>query len=88
MTKDLTKTLTLRIGGQSEKEIIIVMKAPNNRLSYNLTSFINIRMANIRRSNSMQIENNNENIEVEKRLKKRGSEMGDIDIETVINEKI
>jgi len=51
-----------------------------------LASFLAIKIASpLRRSNSQRTED--EKIEIEKRLKKRGSEIGDIDIETIINEK-
>ena len=49
INKELVKHMTLRFGPKVEKEFIIVLKAPQNRLCYNLASFINIKMVNIRR---------------------------------------
>jgi hypothetical protein len=57
------------------------MKAPTNRLVYNLASFLKIKMSSTRRSNSMQI---TDKVDIEKRLRKRGSDLSDIDIETII----
>lgn len=49
INKELVKHMTLRFGPKVEKEFVIVMKAPNNRVSYNLASFITIKLANLRR---------------------------------------
>lgn len=46
ISKELVKSITLRLGAMSEKEFIIVLKAPNNRQSYNLASFLTLKMAN------------------------------------------
>ena len=61
------------------------MKSPSNKITFNMASFITIKMANLRRSSSMQ--RTDEEVEIEKRLTKRGSEISDIDIETIINDK-
>ena len=45
ISKDLVKTLTIRISPQAEKEFIVVLKAPSNRLKYNLASFLVIKHA-------------------------------------------
>jgi hypothetical protein len=77
INKDLVKSLTIRISPNCEKEFIIVLKAPNNKVKYNLASFVVIKHAqNLRRTSSQSV--NNENFEVEKRLRKNGSELGDI----------
>jgi hypothetical protein len=41
-TKDLVKSLSYKLAPTSEQEFIIVMKAPNDRPFYNLTSFLSI----------------------------------------------
>jgi hypothetical protein len=46
ISKDLVKTLTLRIAADCEKDFIMVMKSPDNRVQMNLTSFLTIRLAN------------------------------------------
>ena len=45
ISKDLVKSLTIRISPNAEKEFIIVLKAPHNRLRYNLASFLIIKHA-------------------------------------------
>ncbi|CDW87069.1 UNKNOWN [Stylonychia lemnae] len=80
INKDLVKSLTIRISPNCEKEFIIVLKAPNNKVKYNLASFIVIKQAqNLRRTSSISLQN--ENFEVEKRLRKNGSDLSDISIE-------
>lgn len=55
------------------------MKAPSNRVKYNLASFITLKSANnVRRMHSST---NQDGYEIEKRLTKKGSNIGDIDIE-------
>jgi len=49
INKELVKHLTLRFAPQTDKEFIIVLKAPNNRLISNLVSFINIKLVTVRR---------------------------------------
>lgn len=86
ISKDLVKSLTFRISPSSEKEFIIVLKAPQNRLKYNLASFLLIRHPenNLRRHHS---HNSNEtDLSVEKRLKPNASSgsnygLSDIQIE-------
>lgn len=63
------------------------MKSPSNKLQYDLASFLSIKMASTARRSNSQNAGNEDQVEVEKRLKKRGSELSDIDIETVVNEK-
>lgn len=50
INKELVKHMTLRFGPKVEKEFIIVLKAPTNRIECSLTSFVTIKMANIRRT--------------------------------------
>ncbi len=67
----------MRLPPNAEKEFIIVMKAPNNRVKYNMASYLYIKSAsNSRRQNSMS-----DKYEIEKHLKKRGNDLSDIDIE-------
>lgn len=78
ISKDLVKSLTFRISPQSEKEFIIVLKAPHNRLRYNLACFLVIRhpQNNLRRHHSSN--SNSSEFETEKRLKQRsGSQVSD-----------
>lgn len=44
ISKELQKTLTLKIGPQMSQEFIIVIKAPKNRLTSKIVSFIDIQM--------------------------------------------
>ena len=44
ISKDLVKSMTFRIAPACEKEFIIVMKAPIDRLQYNLTSFLKLSL--------------------------------------------
>jgi hypothetical protein len=44
-TKELVKKLVVKLTPGSEKELIIVMKAPNDRPQYNLASFLSLRPA-------------------------------------------
>lgn len=46
ISKDLEKSITIRMSALSEREFIIVMKAPNDRVTFNLASFLTIRLAN------------------------------------------
>lgn len=72
--------MTVRLPPNGEKEFIIVMKAPSNRVKYNMASFLFLKSANhVRRMNSSSTAT--EQFEVEKRLMKRGSDLSDIDIE-------
>lgn len=48
ITKDLVKRLTIRLNSMAEKEFIIVMKAPSDRVQYSLTSFLSIKLAETR----------------------------------------
>lgn len=50
INKELVKTMTLRFGPKVEKEFIIVLKAPSNKFQMKLASFINIKMAQLRRT--------------------------------------
>lgn len=81
VSKDLVKSLTLRMSPYCEKEFIIVMKAPNDRIQFSLASFISIRLANARRfSSSLAL--------IEKRLLEKGGEdLDDIDFETIKRER-
>lgn len=45
VSKDLCKSITLRMSPHAEKEFIIVLKAPSNRQKFNLASFLTITMA-------------------------------------------
>ena len=49
INKELVKQMTLRFGPQVEKEFIIVLKSPNNRMAYNITSFVTLKLVNLRR---------------------------------------
>ena len=65
----------------AEKEFIIVLKAPTNKIKYNLASYLVLKSANgIRRLHSSN------KIE-EKRIKKAGNDLEDIEIEFVILKK-
>lgn len=54
INKDLVKHITLRFGPKAEKEFIIVIRAPNNKMTYNIASFINIKLMNLRRQTPSQ----------------------------------
>jgi hypothetical protein len=43
-SKQLHKSLTLKMGPQSEQEFIIVLKVPQRKQSYNFVSFIDVRL--------------------------------------------
>ena len=77
ISKDLVKSLTIRLAANAEKEFIIVLKAPNNRIKYNLASHLIIRSAN----NLRRMHSSNTSYEVEKRLSKQGTDISDISIE-------
>jgi hypothetical protein len=49
INKELVKSMTLRFGPKVEKEFIIVMKSPPNKKSFNIASFVTIKLANLRR---------------------------------------
>jgi hypothetical protein len=49
INKELVKSMTLRFGPQVEKEFIIVLKSPNNRMAFNIASFITLKLVNLRR---------------------------------------
>ena len=67
ISKDLAKKLTVRLSPNAEKEFIIVMKAPSNRVKYNMASYLYIKSAaHSRRQNST-----GDHFELEKHLKKR-----------------
>lgn len=74
ISKDLVKSITIRMPPSAEKEFIIVLKAPTNRLRYNLASYLILKSGNRRLNSSSKYE--------EKRLKKTGNELEDIEIET------
>ena len=44
ITKDLVKSITIKMSPKCEKEFIIVMKAPNDRQQYSLASFLTLRL--------------------------------------------
>ena len=44
VSKELQKSITLKIGPQMSQEFIIVVKAPKNRLQSKVVSFIDIQM--------------------------------------------
>lgn len=44
VSKELVKTLVVRLSPGSEKEFIVVLKAPSNKPQFNLISFINFRL--------------------------------------------
>jgi hypothetical protein len=44
VSKDLKKSVTIRMSPMCEKEMIIVMKAPLDRMASNLATFLNIRL--------------------------------------------
>ena len=44
VSKELQKTITLKIGPQMSQEFIIVVKAPKNRLQSRIVSFIDIQL--------------------------------------------
>jgi SpoVK/Ycf46/Vps4 family AAA+-type ATPase len=78
--------MTLRFGPKIEKEFIIVLKAPTGKLSCNLTSFINIKMANLRRNNSTAMDEDKFQ-EVQKHIKQRSCS-SQMDFESMIEEKV
>lgn len=44
ISKDLKKSVTFRMSPMCEKEMIIVMKAPINRMASNMATFISVRL--------------------------------------------
>ena len=72
------KNIRLRIGSLCEKEFIIVMKAPSDRVLFSLTSFLTIRLSQTRIQSRLAIE---------KTLKKQGEEFEDIDFDTHVCER-
>ena len=73
VTKDLVKSLVIRMSPGCEKEFIIVMKAPNDRPQYNLASFLTLRLTNDTRKRKSHLE---------KRLKS-AEELEDIDMDVL-----
>lgn len=73
VTKDLVKSIVIRMSPGCEKEFIIVMKAPNDRPQYNLTSFLSLKMAEGDRKRKSHLE---------KRLR-AADELEDIDMEVI-----
>jgi uncharacterized DUF497 family protein len=73
VTKDLVKSLVIRMSPGCEKEFIIVMKAPNDRPQYNMASFLTLRLTNDTRKRKSHLE---------KRLKS-AEELEDIDMDVL-----
>ena len=44
ISKELVKSLTIRLSAKAEKEFIIVLKAPVNQYQQNLVSFLTFKM--------------------------------------------
>lgn len=68
INKDLVKHLTLRFNPHAQKEFIIVLKAPTNKISYDIASVINIRFANLRRQTSLGTGGKDSDTEVQKHI--------------------
>ncbi len=60
VSKELCKSITLRMSPSAEKEFIIVLKAPTGRQQYSMVSFLTIQLA----------QRKSKNEEIEKHLKK------------------
>ena len=74
-TKDLVKSLTYMIPADTEKEFIIVLKAPLDKAQFNLATFLILRLPSQDRVRDYH---------VEKQLKP-ALELEDIEIETSIS---
>jgi hypothetical protein len=88
ISKELVKSLTIRLQAKTEKELIVVLKAPTNHFHFNLVSFVTLRLPQNRQnalrrnqSNNISDPNNESGLITEKHLKKRGSEISEIEIE-------
>lgn len=82
ITKDLVKSLTMRVGPMSEKEFIIVMKAPNDRVAFNMTAFLNLRLVSLREYNKRmekKLRNNGQHDDIED-IKLEGKSLSDSNI--------
>lgn len=53
VSKELVKSMTVRFGPKVSKDFIVVLKVPSNKLSFNIASFISIKLANLRRQQSL-----------------------------------
>lgn len=73
VTKDLVKSIVIRMSAGCEKEFIIVMKAPNDRPQFNLASFITLKLTDGTRKRKSHLE---------KRLKP-AEELEDIDLDVL-----
>jgi hypothetical protein len=76
ISQDLVKNLKIRMSAQTDQEFIIVMKAPNDRVQINLSSFLTVRLAGSLPSRKQL---------VEKRLKS-AAEIEDIEIEKSVRD--
>ena len=56
VTKDLVKSIVIRMSPGCEKEFIIVMKAPSDRPVFNLTSFLSLKLADGDRKRKAHLE--------------------------------
>ena len=74
-TKDLVKSLTFRMPAETEKEFIIVLKAPLDKAQFNLATFLILSLATQDRVRDYH---------TEKHLKP-ALELEDIEIETSIS---
>ena len=77
VTKDLVKSITVRLGSKAEQEFIIVLKAPQNRMSYNMASFVTIRQPKLGGRGRSSTDEETAPV-VEKQLSKTSS--GDVDL--------
>jgi len=75
LTKDLVKSLCFVLPAETEKEFIIVLKAPLDKPQFNLATFLILKLANQDRVRDYNIE---------KHLKP-ALELEDIEIETSIS---
>ena len=44
ISKELVKSLTIRLQANSERELIVVLKAPVNLHQFNMVSFLHLRL--------------------------------------------
>lgn len=72
VSKELCKSITLRMSGNAEKEFIIVLKAPSNRQFFSMCSFLTISLATRKGKNE----------DTEKHLKK-GADSDEVSLQTI-----
>lgn len=97
ISKELVKSLTIRLSAKAEKEFIIVLKAPVNQYQQNLVSFLTFKMPSsqqnaLRRHQSSTVSGSQSDLSseggsavTEKHLKKRGTDISDIEIEKTVS---